>query len=76
MHWGRYSSQRRMRFAHNSTNTSALLPGDSEQKEAKMACPKRLGKPTNSLRITYKKKEHNATAEKNGPGSEFKTYVS
>lgn len=33
-------------FAHNFTNTSALLPRDYEQKEAKMACPKRLGKRT------------------------------
>ena len=40
-------------FAHNFTNPSALFPRDYEQKEAKMACPKRLGKPTEKYSQDY-----------------------
>ena len=63
-----------MSFSHNFTIISALLPRGYEQKEAKMACPKRLGKP----RANYSQNciKRRSTTEENGLGSEFKIYIS
>ena len=54
-------------FAHNFTNTSALFPRDYEQKEAKMACPKRLGKPTEKYSQNCILKEPHYNSGRNVP---------